>query len=70
MVCLAAPCQAAPAQPPPVPAMLPNVLAEKGIRPDIVLENDKTEKNEKVKTTNKNKWSKISQLRQVLCRLN
>ena len=34
----ALPAQAAPAQPSPAPAVLPNILAEQGIGPDIVLE--------------------------------
>ena len=39
----ALPAQAVPAQPLPGPAVLPKILAEKGIGPDIVLENDEEE---------------------------
>ena len=35
------PAQAVTAPPPPAPAVLPKILAEKGIGPDIVLKNDK-----------------------------
>ena len=35
--------QAVPAPPPPAPAVLPTILAEKGIGPDIVLEKDEEE---------------------------
>ena len=37
------PVQAVPAPPPPAPALLPKILAEKGIGPDIILEKDEEE---------------------------
>ena len=39
----ALPAQAVSAPPPPAPAVLPKILAEKGIGPDIVLEKDEEE---------------------------
>ena len=43
------PAQAVPGPPPPAPAVLPKILAEKGIGPDIVLKNDEEEQDEKDK---------------------
>ena len=37
----ALPAQTVPAQPLPAPAVLPKILALKGIRPDMILEKDK-----------------------------
>ena len=39
----ALPLQAVPAPPPPAPAVLPKILAEESIGPDIVLEKDEEE---------------------------
>ena len=51
----ALPVQAVSAPPLPAPAVLPKILAEKGIGPDIVLEKNEVEQDGKDETAKMNK---------------
>ena len=63
------PVKAVIAPPLPAPAVLPKILAEKGIRPDIDLKKMRKSRMRRIKTAKMNKWIKISELRRVICRL-
>ena len=70
----ALPAQAASAQPPPAPAVLPKVLAEKGIGADIVLEKyeeeqDKVDENGKEKQVKHDKSAQASALSPPVARV-
>ena len=74
MLSSALPAQTVSAPPPPAPAVLPKILAEKGIRLDIVLAKDEEEQDEEDETgedkqVNKDKSAQASALSPQMARV-